>query len=337
MITEDGTVSVGLLSTAHVHTDGFATQLSERGDVTFVGIADNEEDRGRKTAERHGVEFLPPNKLLDRVDAVCVFSTNTTHGQWVRAAADRGVNVLCEKPLATELTTARDLLAVAEDTGIQLGMMMPLPFSEPARRAKRAYEADAIGELQIATGTNRAKLRNRHETGWSADPEHAGGGAVMDHTVHIVGLVRWITGREVVSVYAELATMHDGPKTEDVNVLSMELDDGTPFTLDGSWDRPENWDYWGDATLNLVGTDGELTVDCFDYTFCETRDGSEAPGINSVYYGEEPNVALLDDFLDAVREDRPPEIDAYDGFREAVVCVAAYESAERDEPVDVPI
>jgi UDP-N-acetylglucosamine 3-dehydrogenase len=337
MIAEDGTVSVGLLSSAHVHTNGFATQLREREDVTFAGIADDDEDRGRKTAERHGVELLPTNELLDQVDAVCVFSTNTTHGRWVHAAADAGVDVLCEKPLATELTEARDLLAVSEDAGIQLGMMMPLPFSEPARRAKRAYEADALGDLQIATGTNRAKLRNRHETGWSADPKHAGGGAVMDHTVHIVGLVRWITGREVVSVYAELATMHDGPETEDVNVLSMELDDGTPFTLDGSWDRPENWDYWGDATLNLVGTDGELNVDCFDYTFCETRDGSENTGINSVYYGEEPNVALLDDFLDAVREDRPPEIDAYDGLREAAVCVAAYESAERGEPVDVTI
>lgn len=335
MTAEDGTVSVGLLSTAHVHTNGFATQLRDREDVTLAGIADDDEERGRETAERHGVELVSTDALLDRVDAVCVFSTNTTHGRWVRAAADAGVDVLCEKPLATELAEARDLLAVCEDAGIQLGMMMPLPFSEPARQAKRAYEADAIGDLCVATGTNRAKFRNRHETGWSADPEHAGGGAVMDHTVHIVDLVRWITGREVVSVYAELTTMHDGLKTEDVNVLSMELDDGTPFTLDGSWDRPENWDYWGDATLNLVGTDGELDVDCFDYKFRETRDSGENPGINSVYYGEEPNVALLDDFLDAVREDRPPEIDGRDGLREAAVCVAAYESAERGEPVDV--
>lgn len=328
-------VSVGLLSTAHVHTDGFATQLRDRDDVTFVGIADVDKERGRKTADRYGVELLPLSELLDQVTAVCVFSTNTSHGRWVRAAADAGVNVLCEKPLATELTEARDLLAVCEDAGVQLGMMMPLPFSEPARQAKRAYEADTLGDLHIVTGTNRAKLRNRHETGWSANPEHAGGGAVMDHTVHIVGLVRWITGREVVSVHAELATMHDGLETEDVNVLSMELDDGTPFTLDGSWDRPENWDYWGDATVNIVGTDGELNVDCFDYTFRETRDDGENAGIDSVYYGEEPNVALLNDFLDAVREDRPPEIDGHDGFRETAVCVAAYESAKRGAPVDV--
>lgn len=335
MTTDDEPVPVGLLSTTHVHADGFAAQLRNREDATFAGIADDDAERGRKTAERYDVKRRPTNELLDEVDAVCVLSTNTTHGKWVRAAADAGVDVLCEKPLATDLREARDLVTVCEDAGIRLGMMMPLPFSEPARRAKRAYEAGAIGDLRVATGTNRAKLRDRHKTGWSADPEHAGGGAVMDHTVHIVGLVRWITGREVTSVHAELATMHDGLETEDVNVLSMELDDGTPFTLDGSWDRPENWDYWGDATLNLVGTDGELNVDCFDFTFRETRDNGENSGIDSVYYGEEPNVGLLDDFLDAVRDNRPPEIDGRDGLREAAVCVAAYESTEQDEPVDV--
>ncbi|WP_435156393.1 Gfo/Idh/MocA family protein [Haladaptatus sp. DFWS20] len=335
MTTDRKTVSVGLLSTAHVHTDGFATQLRDREDVTFVGVADDDEERGRETAERYGVELLSTEVLLDKVEAVCVLSTNTTHGKWVRAAAAAGVDILCEKPLATDLATARELVDVCEDADVRLGMMMPLPFSAPARRAKRAYQAGALGELQVATGMNRAKLRNRHETGWSADPEHAGGGAVMDHTVHIVGLVRWITGQEVVSVYAELATMHDGPETEDVNVLSMELDDGTPFTLDGSWDRPDNWDYWGDATLNLVGTSGEINVDCFDYTFRETRDEGTTPGINSVYYGDEPNISLLDDFLNAVRENRPPEIDGRDGLREAAVCVAAYKSAERGEPVEI--
>lgn len=272
--------------------------------------------------------MLPTDELLAQADATCVFSTNTTHGRWVRAAAEAGVHVLCEKPLATDLAEANDLVSVCEAMDVRLGMMMPLPFSELARRAKHAYEAGAFGDLRAVTGTNRAKLRDRAKTGWSADPEHAAGGAVMDHTVHIVGLMRWITGREVVSIHAELATMHDGPKTEDVNILSMELDDGTPFTLDGSWDPPEAWDYWGDATMNLVGTAGELDIDCFDFTFRETRDNGENPGIDSVYYDEEPNIGLLDDFLDAVREDRPPKIDGRDGLREAAVCVAVYESTK---------
>ncbi|WP_435361698.1 Gfo/Idh/MocA family protein [Haloarchaeobius sp. DFWS5] len=328
-------VRLGLLSTAHVHTGGFARLLSERADVEFVGLTDDDEQRGRRAADEYDVPFLGLEALLDDCDGVLVFSTNTTHGKWVRAAADADVDVLCEKPLATDRDEAADLAATCEAAGVNLAMLMPLPFTDPARRAKRAYDDGAIGDLTMAVGTNRAKLRNRHETGWSADEEHAGGGAVMDHTVHIVGLVRWLTGREVTSVHAELATMQDGPETETINVLSMELDDGTPFTLDGSWDRPEEWHYWGDATLSLFGDDGDLHVDCFDYTFRETRDSGDDPGIASTYWGEEPNEALLVDFIDAIRAGREPEVSGRDGVREAAVCVAAYESAAAGRPVEV--
>lgn len=327
-------VPIGILSAAHVHAGGFASQLVDLEGADLVGVADDEWD-GRELAERFGVELLERDELLGRVDGVIVCAPNTVRGKWIDAAADAGVDVLCEKPLATTVEEAERLRDRCDEAGVNLGICMPLRFSEPARHGKRSVEAGDIGSLRMATGTNRAKLRNRHETGWSADPAYAGGGAAMDHTVHIVDLVRWMTGEEVVDVHAEHATMHEPLEVEDVNVLSMELSDGTPFTLDGSWDRPEEWDYWGDATLRLVGTEGELSVDCFGQTLKQTRDVGEEPGIQSVYWGSSPNVGMLRDFVAAIREDRSPETTAEDGVREVAVCVAAYESAEQGGPVRV--
>ncbi|MCU4743298.1 Gfo/Idh/MocA family oxidoreductase [Natronoglomus mannanivorans] len=326
------TLRVGLLSTAHVHTNGFASRLSAREDLEFVGVTDDDAERGRDAAERFDVAFFEPEDLLASVDAAVVCSTNTTHRRWVESAADAGVHVLCEKPLATSLEDARAIVDACEAAGVRLGLCMPLPFSVPAKRAKDAYEAGAIGDLRVAVGTNRAWLRDRHLTGWSASLEHSGGGAAMDHTVHIVNLVRWITGEEVVEVNAEFSTMHDGVEVEDINVLSMELSNGSIFTLDGSWDRPDDWDYWGDATLNLIGTDGELSVDVFDQTLKRTREGE---GIDGVYWGSIPDDGLLEDFVDAVENDRSPLVSAEDGLREAAVVLAAYESDERGEPVAV--
>ncbi|WP_207592793.1 Gfo/Idh/MocA family protein [Halomontanus rarus] len=326
------TLRVGLLSTAHVHTNGFAARLSARADVEFVGVTDDDAERGREAAERFDVAFLEPEDLLASVDAAVVCSTNTTHRRWVESAADAGVHVLCEKPLATSLEDARAIVDACEAAGVRLGLCMPLPFSVPAKRAKDAYEAGTIGDLRVAVGTNRAWLRDRHLTGWSASPEHSGGGAAMDHTVHIVNLVRWITGEEVVEVDASFSTMHDGVDVEDINVLSMELSNGSIFTLDGSWDRPDDWDYWGDATLNLVGTDGELSVDVFDQTLKRTREGE---GIDGVYWGSIPDDGLLEDFVDAVENDRSPLVSAEDGLRETAVVLATYESDERGEPVAV--
>lgn len=329
------TVRLGILSTAHVHTDGFATLLARRDDIEFVGIADDDAERGAQRAAEYDVPFMSTDDLLAAVDGALVFSTNTTHVPWVTAAADAGVDVLCEKPLATNLDDARHLVEYCEREGSTLAMNMPLPYTEPARHARELFRSGAIGDLVFASGTNRARFRNRHEDGWSADPKHAGGGAVMDHTVHIVNLVRWITGQEVAEVHAELATMREGVSVEDINVLSMTLEDGSPFVIDGSWDRPDTWDYWGDATLNLVGSDGELDVDCFDYKFRETTATGPSPGIDSCYWGVLPNDGLLDDFVGTVRDGTSPTVTGRDGLREAAVCLAAYESAEAGGPVPV--
>ncbi|WP_122091321.1 Gfo/Idh/MocA family protein [Halalkalicoccus subterraneus] len=323
---------MGLLSTAHVHTGGFASRLAAAEGVEFVGVTDDDAARGREAAAEHETTFYEPAALVEHVDAAIVSSTNTTHRRWVELAADAGLDVLCEKPLATTMADARAIVDACEAAGVRLGLCMPLPFSVPARRAKAAFDAGEIGELRVAVGTNRAWLRDRHLTGWSADPEHAGGGAAMDHTVHIVNLVRWITGEEVVEVSAELSTMHDGLAVEDVTVLSMELSDGSVFTLDGSWDRPDDWDYWGDATLNLIGTEGEIALDCFDQTLKRTREGE---GVDGVYWGSIPDDGLLRDFLDAIEDDRPPLVSGEDGLRETAVVLAVYESDERGEPVAV--
>ncbi len=331
------TVAVGFCSGAHVHTELLIELFRAHDGATIVGLATDNRERDSGLTERHGITVRSPDRLFELADAVCVCSTTATHDRWVRAAADAGVAVLCEKPLATKMETARSLLAACTEAGVQLGMVMPLPFSEPARRAKQIYDDGRLGTPQLLVGTNRAKLRNRHETGWSADPDAAGGGAVMDHTVHIVDLVRWLTGREIVSVHAELATMHDALDVEDVNVLSMALDDGTPFSLDGSWDRPSNWEYWGDATLTICSTDGELTVDCYGETIRETQATGDQQGSVLRYAGAEPMAGVVDDFINAVASARPPLIDGHDGVRALAVCVGAYESARTGAPVSIPV
>jgi UDP-N-acetylglucosamine 3-dehydrogenase len=326
------TVRIGILSTAHVHTAGFASRLSDLSGVELVGVTDDDTDRGREAADRLGTEFYTPERLLDSIDGAIVCSTNTTHYTWVDRAAEASVHVLCEKPLATSLDDARAIVNRCAEAGVRLGLCMPLPFTVPAERAKAAYESGAIGEVRVAVGTNRAWLRDRHLSGWSADPEHAGGGAVMDHTVHVVNLLRWITGEEVTEVYAELSTMHEGLAVEDVNVLSMELSNGAVFTLDGSWDRPDDWDYWGDAALTLVGTDGEVAIDCYDQVLKRTREGE---GVDGVYWGSIPDDGLLSDFVHAIQEERPPRISGEDGLRETAVIEAVYDSHDRGEPVEV--
>lgn len=323
---------MGVLSSAHVHTDAYADQLAAREDVEFVGVVDEDPERGRETAERHDTEYVPAiDALLERIDAGVICSPNVDHREWIDRAATADVDVLCEKPLATTIESAKAIVTRWRDSDIRIGVAMPLRFCEPARRAKTTIETGEIGSIRSISGTNRGQMPG----GWFADPELSGGGAVMDHTVHIVDLVYHLTGEEVVEVYAEVDTrFHDVP-VDDVNVLSMELSDGTPFLLDGSWSKPDSWHTWGDATVELTGSDGTVAIDHTDQSIVHTLASGPEAGVNRVFHGTNTTEALIGDFVAAVRDDHDPMTTPDEGLRAVAVVEAAYESAETGRPVGV--
>lgn len=327
------TVSLAILSTAHSHCHAYADAIRGMDGATLGGVADEDEERGRAFADEHDVAYGITEDVLAGADGAVVCAANTAHEEWVATAADAGVDVLCEKPLAPTGDEAAEMVDTCADAGVALGVAMPMRFSEPVRRARSDIAMGAIGDLQAIVGTNL--LQKMAAGTWFVDPERSGGGAVMDHSVHVVDLVRWLTGEEVTEVYAETGTLFGDYPVEDVDVLSMELADGTPVTHDGSWRQPEEWDFWGDVTLRLLGTEGVYEVDCFGQTLTETRDTGDDPGIESVFWGTDPDAGLLRDFVDAVREGRDPAIPGSEGVREVRVVEAAYRSAERGKPVAV--
>ncbi|WP_225333194.1 Gfo/Idh/MocA family protein [Halomicrobium urmianum] len=321
---------VGICSTAHLHHAAYAPILQGMDGVEFLGVADGDEERGRSAAEALGCDYREPDELLDAADGVVVCSTNAAHREWIERAGERGTHVLSEKPLAPTVDEARAAVEAAEDAGIRLGVAMPLRFSEPIRRAEDALAAGELGDLYAISGTNRGEMPG----GWFTDPEESGGGAIMDHTAHVVDVVHDLTEREVAEVYAESGSrFHDVP-VEDVNVLSMTLEDGTQFLLDGSWSRPDEWPTWGGATLELQGRDGTMAVDCFGQTLEYVGSQGETD-TETAFWGRDPNAGLIEDFVASLREGRDPEISGEEAVRIVAVIEAAYESVERGEPVSV--
>ncbi len=329
------TLSLGLLSTAHSHANSYVSVAEGIPDAEFVAVADADDERGRRFADRHGLTFEAAEAVLDRADAAVVCAANADHVEWVERAAGAGVDVLCEKPLATTGDRADDAVEACAAAGVSLGVAMPVRFTEPVRRAKRAVDTGEVGEPKAFVGTN---LLQQKASGWFTDPDLSGGGAVMDHSVHVVDLIRWLSGQEVAEVYAEPGIQFSDTPVEDVDVLSMSLEDGTPATHDGSWRQPEEWDYWGDVTLRVVGTEGVVEVDCFDQTLRHTRDTGDDPGIDSVYWGSNMDEGLIREFVASVREGRDPAVTGREAAREVRVVDAAYRSLEtgRPEPVEYP-
>lgn len=326
-------ISIGVLSPADVHVDVYVPLFQRAEAVDFVGIGDDEAGRGADAAARFDAPLLSTAELLERVDAVAIFSTYTDRRQWIEAATAAGVDVLCELPLATTVDDAEEFVELCRSAGSTLGMITPLRFGEPMRRAKHLIDSDAVGGVESLVARNRCAFRDRDTEGWTADPEQSGGGSVMHHSEHTVDAARWLTGAEFEEVYAELGYQRGLP-VDDVNVISARLSDGTAVTTDTSWTTPDSDEFWGESELDVIGADGTITVDQHGESFQLVRDG-ETNGIAKHHFGASAGKTLLRDFVDAVEAGGVPLASGIDGLRQVEVIEAVYESAERGEPVSI--
>ncbi|HJQ29083.1 MAG TPA: Gfo/Idh/MocA family oxidoreductase, partial [Rubrobacter sp.] len=298
-------VRVGLVSFAHVHSPPYAAVLKELDIADFVGITDEDPDRGAEAAERFGVRFFESaGSLFDEVEAVVVCSENKNHARDVIPALQSRVHVLCEKPISTTVEDAKAMIMASETSGRQLRTAFPVRYLPSVARAREVVRAGSLGRVLAINGTNHGQIPG----GWFLDPELAGGGAVMDHTVHLADILRWMLGVEVKSVYAEVGSFFGAGGTDDAAILTLELEggpfaDGTFATIDPSWSRGDGYPTWGDVTLRIAGTAGVLDIDPFARPLRTFDHETKTPSWS--YTGEDMNALMLADFLRGVAEDDP--------------------------------
>jgi UDP-N-acetylglucosamine 3-dehydrogenase len=326
---------VGIVSFAHVHSPAYAGVLGDLDIADFVGITDEDAGRGAEAAEQFGVPFFDrAASLFEEVDAVVVCSENKNHARDVIPALQGGVHVLCEKPISTTIEDARAMIQATETSGNQLRTAFPIRYLPRVARAREIVRGGALGRVLALNGTNRGRIPG----GWFLDPELAGGGAVMDHTVHLADFLRWMLDVEVKSVYAEVDSFFGAGGTDDAAILTLELEggsfaDGAFATIDPSWSRGEGFPTWGDVTLRISGTSGVLDVDPFAQPLRTFDHETGAPSWS--YMGEDMNALMLADFLRGVAEGVPAGARGLDGLRTLEVVLAAYRSGVDHEPKEV--
>jgi predicted dehydrogenase len=185
-----------------------------------------------------------------------------------------------------------------------------------------------LGRILAIKGTNRGT----NPGGWFLDVSQSGGGAVIDHTVHVVDLMRWFMKAEVREVFAEVDNRFLDETIDDCGILTFEFDNGVFATLDCSWSRNKTYPTWGDVTLEIVGTEGTLSIDAFAQKL-NVYDNKD--GVKWDFYGDDMDEGLIKDFIDAVRTKREPSITGIDGLRAIEVAFAAYESSKTNKSVSV--
>ncbi|MDQ0914817.1 putative dehydrogenase [Paenibacillus sp. V4I5] len=212
---------IGMISFAHIgHANSYAAVLQTIEGVEITGVFDDDPQRGQEAAKRFNTTFYPDYKqLLQQIDGVVISSENKKHFPLAIAAATAKKHILVEKPITTNGGEARELIDLCAKQNLVLQTAFPVRENESVKLVKHQIDSGDIGDIVAIAATNHGKMPG----GWFVDKALSGGGAVLDHTVHVVDLMRWFLQSEVREVYAEADTLlHDIP-VDDCGLLFNDL------------------------------------------------------------------------------------------------------------------
>jgi predicted dehydrogenase len=280
--------------------------------------------------------FSTLEEALEKVpaDAVLTVTPPAVHVEHARLAFARGLHVMTEKPIADTLASAREMVNLAEKAGRQLVVSQNYRFN-PTMQTLRARLADqTVGEF--GHGHIDFYIPADFTGSFRETMEHV---LLVDMAIHHLDLVRAVTGRNIVKVYAQTfkpawSWYQHNPGLK----MIMELEGGLPFSYSGDWSgRGRNTDWNGNWRLQCA--EGSLNYELGKVLVARSSRGFKA----DVTVEETPiqpiertaQTATLKLFADAIRTGKPAEISGQDNLWSFGAVMAGVISAEEGRAVDV--
>lgn len=198
------TIRWGLIGASTIAKQFMIAAIRNQPDGEIVAVMSSSPRRAAEYARENdianGVASL--DELLDSgIDAVYISTTNELHLEQALAAAKAGKHVLCEKPLALNTADARAMLDACEKAGVVLGTNHHLRNAGSHRAMRDAIKAGRIGK-PIAARVFHSVCLPPHLQGWRIEKPQAGGGVVLDITVHDADTLRFVLDADPVGVTA---------------------------------------------------------------------------------------------------------------------------------------
>lgn len=323
-------IGAGALGTVH------ARNWLTVPEVELVAVADPIEQRAEALGEELGIprRFTDHEEALqvEGIDAVSVAVPSALHRACSVAAMERGCHVICEKPVAVTMEDALAMKEARESTGVKLAIGFCKRFMEQVRRSAELVQGGTLGRPVIY----------RHISGWEIRPKPwimdrvMGGGPVIDIAVHYFDQWRVIFASEPVRVKASGTIFSAGaPELPGVApgidsfALSVEYASGDIGVLSMSWGLP-----LGVTTPtheNIIGPRGAVLIEGSGSMTLKTAEGEQQFGDLDT----DMHPKQLAAFAQAIREDGPVAADIDDGIAALKVSLAALESIETGQAVEV--
>jgi predicted dehydrogenase len=264
------------------------------------------------------------------VDAAIVCTPPATHRDVCCDLIQRGLHVLCEKPLAIDSTSACEMIAAAEVHNVVFTMASKFRYVADVNQAKALIAAGTIGEVVLFENvfTGRVDMTSR----WNSDPLVAGGGVLIDNGTHSVDVARYCLG-ELVEIQAMEGHRIQELPVEDTAKMFVRSRAGVLGSIDLSWSVSKELPYF----IAVYGSSGTLLVGWRESKY-RTATSSDWTVFGAGYNKVDAFKRQIENFAGAVRGEEPLVVTAEDALASVQVIEAAYRSLARGswEPIIEP-
>ena len=290
-------------------------------------------DANREAAEAVGVRTCELDELLaDRgVDAVAICSSTETHADLIVAAAQAGKAIFCEKPISLDLAEVDRALAAVDAAGVPFQIGFNRRFDPAHQAVHEAVMRGDIGEPQLV------RISSRDPEPPPLDYVRGSGGIFLDMTIHDFDMARYVTGSEVVEVFARGAVRVDPAFAEagdvDTAVVTLVHSSGCLTAIDNS--RQAVYGY--DQRVEVFGSRGMASSEnpLAHTTVVRTANGTSMAAL-PYFLLERYIPSYLREwaaFVGAVRSGTPPPVSGPDARAPLVIGLAAWQSLTEGRPV----
>jgi predicted dehydrogenase len=328
-------------------------------EARYVGICDQDEERAQNFARIAGVPLWTTSAeeiiASPEIDTVYVCTPTRFHKELVLQVAAARKNVFCEKPLARNLADARAMQEAVQAAGLRHQVGLILRHAPIFNVMKELMSDPKLGRPMAAVFRDDQffPVYGHYGSTWRGEYEMAGGGTLIEHSIHDLDLLRWLVG-EVASVRAETDNFAGHEGVEDLASVRLRFENGCTGHLVSIWhnvlSRPstrllevffENGyfatdnDFHGPLRYETYATGGAAVMDVEEVK----RRYLEIVGVGEDVYDEAIRGYAMEDyfFLRDLEEGRTPFPGFEVGVRAHVLVDAAYRSAAEGREVQIPV
>jgi len=306
-----------ILDAARILPQIQVTAVAEKSPALLAGASKN---ALLKNASNHA----DYRKMLDaeKLDVVAVCGENSTRAEIVQACAERKLPIVAEKPLALSIEELEATRRKITAYGVPLTMLLPMRFDPQYQKMRSIVQSGMIGEVASMGAQKSYKLGERPD--WMK-ARKTYGGTIPYIGIHMVDLMRYVSGREFVATagfHSRIGFPEYG-EMENNTALVFQLDNQGTASLRMDYLRPQTAPTHGDDRLRIAGTKGIVEYqEGHGLTLATT---SEKPG---TIMDLPPGKRLFVDFLEALYNGKKPVITPDEVFRVTEIVLKAREAAD---------